>query len=309
MKLDFAPAIALALCSAAFAAHAAPRTYVSANGNDARGRCTLSSPCRTFQVAHDTVDAGGEVVALDTADYGPVLVAKSVSILGAPGFVASIEATGTGVTIEVPGVNVVLRHLSIRGTGGKWGIDMPKGASLTVEHCVVSNMTVDGLRVSTAADVRIVASTFRGNGGHGAFLEGGVTADVVGSMFMGNGAAGLYLESASGNFMHASVSDSVASGNGTHGFALRGILGRSWMTLNRVNASNNVESGVLHENPGSLSFSTLSIGGSMATGNGTGFKNVLSNFASLPLFESLGNNVVRGNTQDVFGTVAAMPAL
>lgn len=296
--------LAAALGLAGLAAHAAPRAYVASDGNDARGRCTLAAPCRTFQAAHDVVDPGGEVVAIDTADYGPVAITKSVSILGGPGFVASIDATGTGVQVQAPGASVLLRHLDIRGAGGKRGIEVLQGAALGVEHCVVSNMTVEGLRVAAAADVRIVASTFRANGAQGALLDGAAAAYIAGSQFLGNGEAGLRVESTAGNFLKASVNDSVASGNGTHGFVLRGVLGTSWMTLNRVTAANNLGSGIRHENVSSFSMSTMTLGSSAATGNAVGLANVISQFTTIPLLESLGNNLVRGNGTDVLGPVA-----
>ena len=34
--------------------------------------CSLATPCRTFNAAIGVVNAGGEVVILDTAGYGPV---------------------------------------------------------------------------------------------------------------------------------------------------------------------------------------------------------------------------------------------
>ena len=57
--------VSVALCSTA---QAQSRTFVSGVGSDANA-CTRTAPCRTFQKAHDTVAAGGEVVALDAAGY------------------------------------------------------------------------------------------------------------------------------------------------------------------------------------------------------------------------------------------------
>ena len=47
-------------------AHARARVFVASYGNDANS-CTFGSPCKTFQHAHDVVDAGGEVTAIQPA--------------------------------------------------------------------------------------------------------------------------------------------------------------------------------------------------------------------------------------------------
>ena len=52
-------ATALACLLASAPAHARARTFVASYGNDANP-CTFGSPCKTFQVAVNTVDAGGD---------------------------------------------------------------------------------------------------------------------------------------------------------------------------------------------------------------------------------------------------------
>src|SRR2546430_13238022 len=70
---------------------AAPRTFVSGLGSDANP-CTRTAPCRTFQMAHDTVDPNGEVLALDSAGYGTLTITKNVTI-SAEGVEATANAT------------------------------------------------------------------------------------------------------------------------------------------------------------------------------------------------------------------------
>src|SRR5687768_17506126 len=97
------PIAALAIALAAMHAHAGPRAFVASSGNDgnAGSGCTFANPCRSFQAAHGAVDAGGEIVALDTAGYGTVVISKAVSIIGNPGAIPSIAvSTGSGVRIE-----------------------------------------------------------------------------------------------------------------------------------------------------------------------------------------------------------------
>ena len=81
--------ISLALCSLT---QAAPRTFVSGLGSDANP-CTRTAPCRTFQVAHNAVDANGEVLALDSAGYGTLTITKNVTISG-----DGVEATANALS-------------------------------------------------------------------------------------------------------------------------------------------------------------------------------------------------------------------
>jgi Right handed beta helix region len=307
----------LAVALACIPAHAAPRAFVASSGND-RGaaRCTLNNPCRTFQAAHDAVDAGGEVVALDTAEYGSVTVTKSVSILGSPGAIAIITVpTGSGVVVATPGVSVVLRNLNITGVPNGLvfvtaGADMSAGNSLSIENCVFSNLTV-GLRVSSASDVRIVNSVMRGNTVYGASISAGATVDVVRSQFMGNGASG-FLLSVTSNVntpTSASISDSEASGNGGHGFAASAVSGITRVTVIRSTAGNNTGDGFHSESVGGVSsFAYMSVGSSMASGNAIGFFNS-TNVPGFSYFESLGNNLVRQNTTDSSGPINPISGL
>src|ERR1017187_8538754 len=66
MKPTLYSAAALLLCaSAAFA----QTTYVASTGTDANA-CTLNLPCRTFFTAYNALPVtGGNIVALDSADY------------------------------------------------------------------------------------------------------------------------------------------------------------------------------------------------------------------------------------------------
>src|SRR5215813_11008718 len=57
------------------------RTFVSAaTGNDAND-CSLPTPCRTFQAAHDKTFDQGEITVLDPGGYGAVTISKSISIV------------------------------------------------------------------------------------------------------------------------------------------------------------------------------------------------------------------------------------
>ena len=59
-------------------------------GNDINP-CSLTQPCRGFTAAIAQVIAGGEVIALDSAAYGPVTITQSVSIIGPAGVYVGIS--------------------------------------------------------------------------------------------------------------------------------------------------------------------------------------------------------------------------
>src|SRR5690242_10602964 len=67
------------------------RTYVSGTGNDSNP-CSTTAPCRTFARALTLTQAKGEIYVLNSADYGPVTINKSVSITS-EGAIAGILAS------------------------------------------------------------------------------------------------------------------------------------------------------------------------------------------------------------------------
>jgi len=72
IKITSSPCLAVLLVLGLPAAPAQAqlaRTYVSAaNGDDGRD-CSRGTPCKTFQRAHDTTLANGEITVLDPGGY------------------------------------------------------------------------------------------------------------------------------------------------------------------------------------------------------------------------------------------------
>src|SRR2546428_4535273 len=74
------------------------RSAVSVNGSDANP-CTPASPCRSFGAAIAVTAARGEIIALDSAAYGPVTPDPEITLRGAPGVHAALTTPrGTGIT-------------------------------------------------------------------------------------------------------------------------------------------------------------------------------------------------------------------
>src|SRR5262245_14385366 len=108
--------VALVLIAQSVAA-ANTRSAVSISGLDSNP-CTVASPCRSFTTALSQTALAGEVVALDSAGYGPFTIGQNVSVSGAPGVHAAITVpSGTGIDIG-PSTAVYISNLVILGTGG-----------------------------------------------------------------------------------------------------------------------------------------------------------------------------------------------
>ena len=123
-----------------------PRTYVASNGLDTNdGR--LATPCRSIGAALAQTDPGGEIIVLDSAGYGTVVINKSVSVIAPPGIYAGITVTG-GTGIDVTAGVVALRGLTIRGPGGMVGIHVGN-ATVRIDRCVISGLGQYGIHADT----------------------------------------------------------------------------------------------------------------------------------------------------------------
>jgi hypothetical protein len=232
------------LAAGALHASAAQRTFVASSGNDLNA-CTITSPCRAFGRALTQTDAGGEIIVLDSAGYGPVTVNKAVSIIAPPGIYAGISvfAGNDGIVVNGAGIRVRLEGLSINGLGGNAGISNLSSSLLSVVRCSVSNMALLGINsVVPGAVVEIVDTTVTRNAGGGLGASGaGTRITVVRSQFNNNASAGMLL----GNGVVASIADSVANANAatgihvsaTPGFTTRASVSRSVVSGNGLDGA------------------------------------------------------------------------
>jgi hypothetical protein len=157
--------------SAAAASATTLRAFVSSTGNDANvaTNCVQSSPCRTFAAAYPTVTAGGELIALDTAGYGPLTGAntinKAITIATVPGAMAFVvAAAGTSAFTVSAGASdlVVLRNINFNGSGAAntIGVNHTSG-KLIMDNCRFSQLTT-GFNEQAKTDV--INCDFSNNG-------------------------------------------------------------------------------------------------------------------------------------------------
>lgn len=204
----------------------ATRTWVSGVGDDVNP-CSRTAPCKTFAGAISKTANKGEISVLDPGGFGAVTITKSITING-EGTLAGILSAGTNgivitdaATATPDTIEVVLRYLSINGAGtGLDGIRFLSGKKLSVENCLIQNVTGDGIEVATSTpnttggaflsitDTRIEqtgavginvipangplnviirnVNQFRSAANSGLFLSGDIRANVDESSFAGN---------------------------------------------------------------------------------------------------------------------------
>jgi parallel beta-helix repeat protein len=324
--------VTVALTSAA--TPAAQRTFVSGNGSDS-DPCSIVAPCRSFAAALAKTDPNGEIIVLDSAGYGAVVVSQSVSIIAPPGVYAGIAAfpsspNGNGITIGGT-VRVTLRGLTINGQGSNHGIQVLglTGAPVVhIEDCVVSNHGDDGIHITGPVNPAVVfigGTTVRGNGSYGIYASGlatvtvdrarierndtgifvvdGPTVTVADSVIAGNASDGMRVHSFNGvSTTAAAISGSTVSGNGSIG-----IYGDAWTAGNltlvrtaRNSVTFNAGSGVAAEglNGGTI---VATVSDNLVTDNSFG---IYAYGGSTTLTAS--NNSVSGNTAGLRQALSAL---
>ena len=160
--------VLIAFSALTMPASAGQRSFVASTGSDFNP-CTLQLPCRGFNTAIGATNPGGEVVILDTAGYGPMVINKSIKIIGPSGVYGGISVTGgvnptTGIVINAAsGDDITLRGLDISGVPGAAplpliGIDVQNAGAVHIEKSSVSNFTQDTsacINVNVASTVRV----------------------------------------------------------------------------------------------------------------------------------------------------------
>jgi hypothetical protein len=277
--------------------HAAAQAFVSVNGHDVGDCSSGHRACRTLSFAIAAVDPAGEVIVLTSGSYGgtSITVTKSVSVDVAPGVVALSNSP-----IQVlagPSDTVVLRGLPMNaatpGTGD--ALDFFAGGALYVENCVIDGWNGSISFFATGSPRVHILNTVVRNNGFGLLLTPGPgrkpQVTVQDSRFENNTNCGVFAASP-GNI---SVSNSVSSGNSA-GFCAEN--GGSMSVQDSIASDNtNFGFGTTPTPTGGV----MRVTRCMATGNGAGFSNIGGEF------ESLGNNLVRGNGTDLVGTITIIP--
>jgi hypothetical protein len=291
----------LVLLMLATAAKAAEVRYVATNGSNSND-CTLSAPCRTLQRGVNMTPAGGELIVLNSGDYGNSLAISRSITISADGVAATLVDPGN-ITIDDVDAVVVLRGLHLKGAGAPGilaGILVSAAAAVHIERCTIERFN-NGIQVGGNDTKLFVTDTIaRNNDSAGLVLAGNnqKTLTVDNSRFENNGGDGVSISRAQG-----AISSSVASGNGSAGFSLGAdaSVNVTWTTASHngdygfaVRASSGqmtLESSVARYNGTGLYVGGLArISRSVFTDNDIGIRN-----DSAGTLQRLQNNVLENN--------------
>jgi hypothetical protein len=284
-------ATALVCSLASVPAYARARVFVASYGSDANP-CTFGSPCKTFQHAHDVVDAGGEVTAIDSAGFGPINIMKAVTITSPDGVEAGIVPAvgGNAIAINAPaGDTVVLRGLTLDGSGvAANGIVFNSGGSLRVVNCVAQNFVfINGIQSGfgiliqpSSGTVEFVITDTKVsnnvNAGIGYLPSGSPnTRGVIDRVVASSNLVGINVATtgSSGDVMLAAISNSITSNNDNVGiYVTNNPSGTFLLSIDNISATGNA-TGISAANT-----STVLLGRSVITGNNIGVENGTATF-------------------------------
>lgn len=278
------------------------RSAVSVNGLDTNP-CTPASPCRSFGYAITQTNPKGEIIALDSAGYGPFTIDKAMTVSGAPGIHAAITVTtGTGITVAAGGSdNVSIRNLVLIGAGGAYGIFETSALDVTVADCLVRGFTASGIAIDDL-DTRSVVqhcTVLDNAGAYGIYADGGSAAPTMlvvrGCLVQGNGTGVLI-----GYNMNAAVVDSVLTGNtiaGLYGYNINALQNYSRVILENCTVAYNNTGIYAVATTTAFNFVIIDMSQSVVAYNNTGAATLASGGAFATLY-SFGNNRFVGNGTD-----------
>jgi hypothetical protein len=294
-RITFSQLIAgalFSLCLATVPARAlSDHTYVSGKGTNAGACTTPATACRTFAFAITQAAASGTIIAIDPANYGPVTITNSISIVADGGGPAGIFiTTGTAITIS-PGATPVivnLRGLTLDGSGtASAGISPrpqpPSGVTITITitDCFIRHFTGAGIALGGVANIKFLISntvSSDNTGGDGLAVAGleGSFFGVVDHFTASGDNIGIDVTGSHSTTNDVTIVDSVMADNASDG-----------LVVGDVQTGNS---------------STVRLAGSVVTRNGIGV-NIAAIRATV---FSYGDNEINGNTTDVVGTLTPL---
>jgi hypothetical protein len=299
------PAVLCFLFLSAFAAEharaAASTTFVASNGVDSNTsvNCARATPCRTFGASLSVTVSGGEVIVVDSEDYGPASITQSVSIIAPDGVYAGVKVlSGTGISISGSGLTVTLRGLTFEGpglnSGSKFGaaglLVNNFNGSLFVQRSNFSGFSpsVTGTSVSGGFAIHVVGNTGTGrvqaqfidtaihDSTYGIALVGSVTASISHVKLFNLGRYGVYVADGGYGEADVSVSDtewSAPSLSGGIAFEVVGTSASAQLYIDHTVMTGG-GNGVYAESAGALAYVTMT--NSLLSKIGTGLTTVLN---------------------------------
>jgi hypothetical protein len=230
------------------------QSFVSTAGSDANN-CTTSAPCRTIAKALTVTNSEGEVVVVNSGNYGTNIKISSPVTISAVGVDASlVTTTGSAVTIDVPHGNVTINGLALhaRGAVTAYGVLVQSVSDLRLSNMLIDNFQYNDIEFDAAGrDMTVYNSQVTRSWQHGLMVNAqGARVYVEGSSFDYNAGAGAVSQDG-----ELTINNSSAQFN-IMGFAAVGgsvILDNDRVLFNRT--------GLSVRPPGNLHFANCLISG------------------------------------------------
>jgi hypothetical protein len=286
------------------------QAFVSAiNGADV-GSCPLTAPCRTITYSLTQAGSGGTVNIVDSGNYEPFSVNKSITVQAAPGITAIItrNTPGFGVSVDTEGVEyVTIRGLTLNlpdnllsglNPPPSPGFRLTGGGTVLIERCVVRGFTV-GIDASMTGLLYLRETSVSG-GRTGINLSANfltLRVTIERCQTLRNGTAALNATTVPSASIRLSVLDSHFSGTAMGVNVAPDATGSASVTLDSCEVANN-KVGIQVAGAGA----TVRVSNSTIVENGTG----LAPGTGAALL-SRGNNTVEANSinGDFTGTFSA----
>jgi len=320
---SFPAALAMVLSSLAVIAGPASagsqRTFVASTGIDSGNlTCSLVNPCRSFNTAIANTNVGGEVVILDTAGYGPMVINKSIKIIGPTGVYGGISVQGggsgitTGIVINAGDTDdITLRGLDVSGVPGAVGpfpligIDIQNAGAVHIEKSSVGNFPEDGggcIGFATAKTLRLyIVDSFlrhclRGIVATGSTVSGNRSSVMVDNTRIERGfnsnAASQTIGVLMQGFVAVSLRNSIIS-RYTAGIQFDSNLATANNTLDIINSElSNLTTGVVYFGTGDTGTSQIRVAGSQITNVTNEAINVNNSALGRNTFLTIGDSVL-----------------
>ncbi|HVZ52835.1 MAG TPA: right-handed parallel beta-helix repeat-containing protein [Pseudolabrys sp.] len=289
----FIAAAGLLLLAGSAQAGGSNQTWVASFGTDT-GNCPQTAPCRTFRYAITKTPSLGVLSVIDSADYGPVTITKSVSILAIGAEGAIFDGAPAAVTVNGTNIEVWLRGLTIDLFGlSQAGIVFTGGSALHIQDCTIRGTTygIDFVPKGGASELYVSDSLITNTRTHGIMVapnSNGSVKAVFTRVHVENAGGHGFTFSGAGGGINAVLNDSVAAGNHSNGINVQGGAGSPVQVMVDRSASvGNTVRGVFAN--GAL----VRIGDSTVTGNQTGL--AVTGGGTIASYSS---NKVNGNVND-----------
>jgi len=303
-------------CSASALA-ATPQTFVSGAGSD-NNPCSRQAPCRTFAHVITQSDAGGEIVVLDSAEYGTVSIDRDITIEASKGVYARVDVPSgaAGIDISPNATRVSLRGLRITSKGSNFatGISFKSAGSLYVEDCILEGFQglafnevgiaiSNGDPLTSNAGTVYVKDTAIRNWNVGIKAEGyyapndkfGLGAEITLELVrLESNEVGLQVRQRH----KATIHDSVISGNGTGLSVFAGDFHSAKIAIDRCVIAYSGNSGVESFGADPNYPGVVVLSNSMVVSNSTGTYRGPGG-----LLFSRGNNSIEGNAVNIVGSL------